>query len=95
MYGERDEGVSDQIWEELEKAKIAHAEKMERMKREFSEEQRREEERKAKEIQERICKIIPCPMGYAWLQVSGGWRCAGGSHFVSDEQLNKHFTTDK
>lgn len=25
-----------------------------------------------------------CPVGYAWIRQAGGWRCAGGAHFVSD-----------
>jgi len=88
----RDDGVTDEQWEELEKAKVAHAEKLERMKREFTAEQLREEQRKAQAIQEKIRQIVPCPMGFAWLKVGGGWRCAGGSHYVSDAQLMAQFS---
>lgn len=28
-----------------------------------------------------------CPLGYTWLKEKGGWRCAGGSHFVSESDL--------
>jgi hypothetical protein len=43
----------------------------------------------AAKIQQALKTIGRCPSGYAWVQVSGGWRCAAGGHFVSDEQLKK------
>ena len=39
------------------------------------------------EIQAALKKIGSCPSGYAWRQVSGGWRCAAGGHYVGDAQL--------
>ena len=84
-YGERDAGVSDAIWEELEKAKKEHFENLEKKKKE----EEIEEERKRQELIREIC---PCPAGYQWFQVGGGWRCGGGSHFVSNEMLEKRFT---
>ena len=53
---------------------------------------RAEEEKKRQAIQEKLKQISPCPAGFAWHKVGGGWRCAGGSHFVSDRKLNDHFT---
>ncbi|KAJ0388822.1 hypothetical protein P43SY_011390 [Pythium insidiosum] len=43
-------------------------------------------------VQVKLRRIGLCPMGFAWLQVGGGWRCAGGGHFVSDAELQRNFT---
>lgn len=32
-----------------------------------------------------------CPMGFAWIKCTGGWQCAGGSHFVSESDLQNQF----
>ena len=80
----RDEGVTDDQWEELEKAKQQELEKLRIMEE--------NELKKAMELQDKVKKIGRCPAGYAWFKVSNGWRCGGGSHFVSDKQLEDHFT---
>ena len=36
---------------------------------------------------EKLKRISKCVQGFEWLKVSGGYRCAGGSHFVTDAQL--------
>jgi len=95
-FGFRDSGVSDEDWEELEAAKQAYYEKLEKMKREKEkaelEAALKEELRKAAAVQEKIRQIQPCPAGFAWTKVGNGWRCGGGSHFVSDKQLETHFS---
>ena len=45
---------------------------------------KRKEEAK---VQAKLRDIGVCPVGFRWIQQSGGYRCAGGSHFVSDGQL--------
>jgi hypothetical protein len=52
---------------------------IERSRREKSEEEAR--------CQETLRQLGQCPLGFDWLQEDGGWRCAGGSHFVSDNEL--------
>ena len=154
---ERDDGVTDQEWNELEKAKedmqrkeaelekqkldymrflkekeeeerlarIALKAEMERIKIELEEAERREAERKLLEEEEKrkdlirierkrredeekkrleklrrlqetrakLQQIRPCPMGFNWFKAGSGWRCGGGSHFVSDDELRRKFSS--
>ncbi|KAJ3067513.1 M-phase phosphoprotein 8 [Podochytrium sp. JEL0797] len=89
--GTRDPGVSDEAWAELEVSKQNRREELERQRRELEEKDIRKLEKARRAVQEKIRKLCPCPMGYQWSQVGGGWRCGGGSHFVSDAQLQKNF----
>ena len=38
-------------------------------------------------VQKKIRDMGVCPVGYTWVKMSGGYRCAGGSHFLSNSQL--------
>ncbi|GMF43657.1 unnamed protein product [Phytophthora fragariaefolia] len=89
---ERDPGVSDEDWEELERAKEAHAAHLDALRRARDQAKLEEEQRRSQAIQEKIRQICPCPAGFNWYKSGGGWRCGGGSHFVSDAQLNSQFT---
>lgn len=44
------------------------------------------EERKK---QEKLKKIGKCCMGFEWLKTEGGYRCAGGTHFCSDQEIEQ------
>ncbi|KAG6592608.1 stage v sporulation protein k [Phytophthora cinnamomi] len=88
----RDPGVSDGDWEELELAKEAHAAHLDELRRARDQAKLEEERRRAQAIQEKIRRICPCPAGFNWYKSGGGWRCGGGSHFVSEAQLNNQFT---
>jgi hypothetical protein len=59
-------------------------EEIERKKRELEEKLRREAMEQAK-----LAQMGVCPMGYNWIRQSGGYRCAGGSHWVSDGEMKK------
>lgn len=76
--------------EALRRAREAYEAQL-RQQRE-AEERRRDEERKKQAIQEALRRISPCPAGFQWYQCGTGWRCGGGSHFVSDAELNRNFT---
>ena len=47
-----------------------------------------EKKRQAEAIMERVKMIGRCCAGFEWLKTDGGYRCAGGSHFVSDSMVN-------
>jgi SpoVK/Ycf46/Vps4 family AAA+-type ATPase len=129
----RDAGVSDEIWEQLERDKHAMVAK-EREYRQLQEEKRQyeeqikefiraekaaadEEERRVREQariaaemerrrrdeelaaaererqkqmerQKKLKVMGPCPMGYMWIKQASGYRCAGGSHMLSDANVD-------
>lgn len=56
---------------------LAYVEKLIRMR----EQEKTEQEIK---VQQKIKMMGVCLVGYSWLKVSGGWRCAGGSHYLTD-----------
>ena len=128
----RDPGVSDAVWEQLERDKHAMVAK-ERAYRVLQEEKRQEEQRieelkraekaaadeeerrvreaeriaaqlerrrreeeiaaierereREKERQKRLRMLSLCSMGYMWIKQSGGYRCAGGYHWLDDAAL--------
>lgn len=52
---------------------------------------RREAEEKARkqeaQVQAKLRQMGVCVAGYRWINQGSGYRCAGGSHFISNEQL--------
>jgi hypothetical protein len=49
---------------------------------------RAEEDRKKEAVaQAKLRSLGVCVAGFRWVKQSGGYRCAGGSHYVSDSQL--------
>ncbi|EPS44029.1 hypothetical protein H072_1969 [Dactylellina haptotyla CBS 200.50] len=48
-----------------------------------------EERRKDMEAQKKLRIMGPCPAGYHWIKQAGGYRCAGGSHFLSNGDVDR------
>ncbi|RYO95128.1 hypothetical protein DL766_006341 [Monosporascus sp. MC13-8B] len=101
--GLRDAGVSDAVWEQLQRDKEAEREREDEyqrlleaknnateakrekiVKRLLEEERRRQQEA---EMRRKLAQMGICPAGFQWIKQASGYRCAGGSHYMSDEQL--------
>jgi hypothetical protein len=54
-----------------------------RREREEKEKARREEQR----IQQKLRQMGVCVAGFRWIKQASGYRCAGGSHYISNEAL--------
>lgn len=68
-----------------EKERRAYEEELARLRQiKAAEAERRKKEREA---QQKLRQMGVCPVGYRWIKQASGYRCAGGSHFVSDAQL--------
>uniref|UniRef100_D8QIN5 AAA+ ATPase domain-containing protein n=1 Tax=Schizophyllum commune (strain H4-8 / FGSC 9210) TaxID=578458 RepID=D8QIN5_SCHCM len=74
---------------ELQKKMQRAREEEERRRRELEERKRREQEEKRKHEQamQKLRRMGVCVAGFQWYKMPGGYRCGGGSHFVSDAQL--------
>ncbi|KAK4667573.1 hypothetical protein QC763_311530 [Podospora pseudopauciseta] len=99
----RDAGVSDAVWEQLQRDHRAEEEREDEYrqlleaKEKATEEARErivarllaEEARRRKEeaIKEKLKAMGVCPVGYPWIKQDTGYRCAGGSHFIGNVAL--------
>ncbi|KAF8553255.1 P-loop containing nucleoside triphosphate hydrolase protein [Imleria badia] len=89
-----DKAMQEKIQRELEASRKREAEEKAAMERAMAELKRKQQEeaqrrRREQEIRRKLERSGCCPMGYRWVQQLGGWRCEGGSHFVSDGQLGR------
>lgn len=101
----RDAGVSDEVWEQLQRDKQAEERqeqeyqdllkaqrtasdeaREEIVRRLLEEEERR---RKEEEARKKLETMGVCPAGFSWIKQEGGYRCAGGSHYMSDAAVMK------
>lgn len=74
---------AERIKRELERRKLEEVQarlKQERLKRE-------EEKQREMQVQQKLRTLGVCVQGYQWIKQANGYRCAGGSHFVTDAQL--------
>lgn len=105
LLGIRDASVTDEVWEQLcrdaleeqrqetelqalkKKQKCASdADRALIVKQILEEEERREREQANRE---KLMKMGACPMGYRWIKQQGGYRCAGGSHWMSNDHVDE------
>jgi ATPase family associated with various cellular activities (AAA) len=73
----------DRLRRELERRKLE--EKLEALRR--VKEKEKEERRKEAKAQQKLRTMAVCPVGFRWIKQTHGYRCAGGSHWVSNEAL--------
>lgn len=76
----------------LERARLQEVEareKRERIAAELEAKRKAEEGRRQQEakVQAKLRTMGVCVAGFRWIKTNGGYRCAGGVHFVSDGQL--------
>ncbi|KAF7561335.1 hypothetical protein G7046_g2807 [Stylonectria norvegica] len=101
----RDAGVSDAVWEQLQRDKqmeqhkdaeyrrLLKAQKTasdadrEKITRQVLEEEERR--RKAEAMKAKLMSSGKCPAGFEWIKQSKGYRCAGGSHWMANEEIEK------
>ncbi|KAG2359775.1 P-loop containing nucleoside triphosphate hydrolase protein [Suillus spraguei] len=69
---------------ELE-AKAAREKALTALKKKQQEEERRR--REEARVQQKLQEMGVCISGFRWIKQSQGYRCAGGSHFISNDQL--------
>lgn len=99
----RDAGVSDEVWEQLERDKKKASEEEQEYQEllraratALNEERDRitkklleEEERRRKEaaLRAKLRMMGRCPAGFEWIKQSEGYRCAGGSHWLPNAEI--------
>jgi hypothetical protein len=88
----KNEAKALELLRQREEARIREIEaKAERKRVQREVERMRQEEWERKALEERaqvkLRKMGVCPVGYRWIKQSGGYRCAGGSHWVDDSRL--------
>ncbi|KAG9247288.1 P-loop containing nucleoside triphosphate hydrolase protein [Calycina marina] len=100
---QRDAGVIDEVWEQLQRYQEAaiqeeeeyrallkvrddadDAERDHIVKRLIEEEARRKKEA---ELKKKLAIMGKCPVGFEWIKQDCGWRCAGGSHYISNNLI--------
>lgn len=84
-----DSAAARQLWEAARLEALAQKRKAaeEARRLENLEQARRQVREREEKAQQRLRHMGVCVAGYRWNQQSDGYRCAGGSHFVSNAQL--------
>lgn len=82
----------DEVKRQLEQERLRRESERRRREEELARLERKrrvaeEERRKEAEAQRKLRTLGVCVAGFRWIKQAGGYRCAGGSHYVSDAQL--------
>lgn len=88
----KNEAEANELLRKREEARIREVEakaERERIRRELERRQQEEQERRRVEqqAQVKLRQMGVCPVGYQWIKQSGGYRCAGGAHWVTNGEL--------
>ncbi|KAF7118726.1 hypothetical protein CNMCM5793_008346 [Aspergillus hiratsukae] len=75
----------EQIRLQRELERRAQEEELEKIRKQREQVERNR--RREQQAQAKLREMGVCVMGYRWIKQTGGYRCAGGSHWVSDVQL--------
>ncbi|KAG1880007.1 hypothetical protein F4604DRAFT_1497776, partial [Suillus subluteus] len=72
-----------------ESARIQQLEAKAAREKALAELKKKREERKREEaqVQRNLQQMGVCSVGYRWIKQPQGYRCAGGTHFISNDQL--------
>ena len=73
----------ERLKHELERR--SYEERLARLQKKQEEEQKRRQQEQ--QAQEKLRHMGVCCAGFRWIKQGSGYRCAGGSHYVSNEQL--------
>ncbi|KAH8824642.1 P-loop containing nucleoside triphosphate hydrolase protein [Flagelloscypha sp. PMI_526] len=88
----RDAALREELKKKLEEAERQQKQAEEAKKRATEElrkkrdAERRRQERE-KQIQDKIRSLGKCPQGYQWIKNPSGYRCAGGAHYLRNDQI--------
>jgi hypothetical protein len=88
----KDEAERSELLRLRELARIQEMEakaEREKIQQEFDRQRQVEFERRKKEekAQRKLREMGVCVMGFQWIKQSGGYRCGGGTHYITDGQL--------
>jgi hypothetical protein len=80
---------NDHLMRQKEAARIREQEAEAAQERALAALKKQEEERRHEEaqVQQKLQQMGVCSAGYAWIKQSQGYQCAGGTHFISNDQL--------
>ena len=80
---ERRRHEQERLRRELERR--AKEEELDRIRRQREEEEQRRKQEQA--VQQKLQDMGVCCQGFRWIKQTSGYRCAGGSHYVSNTEL--------